>query len=192
AGGPHYLSRFVTSTAKRSAHRGGSELNAEALVHRIESAQHPKKSAVTHHLPGPTGELNRLSTLPRAPILCLGPGPEAAAAQHAIVTRLGGYAVEIAEPLAAGGLKSDAAFGGVVWWGDDTQARAIAVALAERHGPIVPLITDIPDAAHVRLERHLCVDTTAAGGNASLLAGSEAEAEPPDDVTLSGSACPRG
>jgi RHH-type proline utilization regulon transcriptional repressor/proline dehydrogenase/delta 1-pyrroline-5-carboxylate dehydrogenase len=33
------------------------------------------------------------------------------------------------------------------------------------------LITTRPDLAHVAHERHLCVDTTAAGGNAALLAG---------------------
>ena len=44
-------------------------------------------------------------------------------------------------------------------------------ALASRKGPIVPLITARPDQAHVAHERHLCVDTTAAGGNAALLAG---------------------
>ena len=38
-------------------------------------------------------------------------------------------------------------------------------------GAILPLITAMPDRAHVAHERHLCVDTTAAGGNAALLAG---------------------
>ena len=38
-------------------------------------------------------------------------------------------------------------------------------------GEIVQLITAMPDLAHVAHERHLCVDTTAAGGNAALLAG---------------------
>ena len=41
----------------------------------------------------------------------------------------------------------------------------------DRDGAIVPLITALPDQAHVAHERHLCVDTTAAGGNAALLAG---------------------
>ena len=38
-------------------------------------------------------------------------------------------------------------------------------------GPILPLITGFPDVAHAHHERHLCIDTTAAGGNAALLAG---------------------
>jgi RHH-type proline utilization regulon transcriptional repressor/proline dehydrogenase/delta 1-pyrroline-5-carboxylate dehydrogenase len=46
-------------------------------------------------------------------------------------------------------------------------------ALAERKGPLVPLITD-PVLPHAYcIERTLCVDTTAAGGNASLFASIE-------------------
>jgi RHH-type proline utilization regulon transcriptional repressor/proline dehydrogenase/delta 1-pyrroline-5-carboxylate dehydrogenase len=63
------------------------------------------------------------------------------------------------------------AFGALIWWGDESTARSYARALAERDGPIIPLVTGRPDAAHALFERHLCVDTTAAGGNASLLAG---------------------
>ena len=58
-----------------------------------------------------------------------------------------------------------------IWWGDQDAGRAYMRALATRKGPITPLITARPDLAHVAHERHLCVDTTAAGGNAALLAG---------------------
>ena len=34
---------------------------------------------------------------------------------------------------------------------------------------LLPLIA-APDAGHAHLERHLCIDTTASGGNAQLLA----------------------
>jgi RHH-type proline utilization regulon transcriptional repressor/proline dehydrogenase/delta 1-pyrroline-5-carboxylate dehydrogenase len=61
----------------------------------------------------------------------------------------------------------------VLFWGSETDARPLAQALAQRDGPILPLITGRPDAGHVAHERHLCVDTTAAGGNADLLAGME-------------------
>ncbi|TGN36886.1 hypothetical protein E4L95_23085, partial [Paracoccus liaowanqingii] len=60
---------------------------------------------------------------------------------------------------------------GVLWWGDEATGRALAQSLAERPGPLVALITALPDRAHLCHERHLCVDTTAAGGNAALLAG---------------------
>ena len=58
---------------------------------------------------------------------------------------------------------------GAIWWGDDAAGRVYARALAARAGPIVPLI-GTPDAGHALLERHVCIDTTASGGNAELLA----------------------
>jgi hypothetical protein len=42
-------------------------------------------------------------------------------------------------------------------------------ACVTRAGPILPLIGGTPDAGHARLERHVCIDTTASGGNAQLL-----------------------
>ena len=69
--------------------------------------------------------------------------------------------------LAAG---DDCGFAGVIYWGQK-DARAYALALAKRAGPILPLITTQPDEAVVLQQRHLCVDTTAAGGNAALLSG---------------------
>ena len=62
-------------------------------------------------------------------------------------------------------------FSGVLWWGDEDTGRAYSTELAGREGALVPLITAMPDLAHIAHERHLCVDTTAAGGNAALLAG---------------------
>jgi RHH-type proline utilization regulon transcriptional repressor/proline dehydrogenase/delta 1-pyrroline-5-carboxylate dehydrogenase len=44
-------------------------------------------------------------------------------------------------------------------------------ALASRGGPIVPLVVEAIYPAAYAHERAVCVDTTAAGGNASLLAG---------------------
>jgi RHH-type proline utilization regulon transcriptional repressor/proline dehydrogenase/delta 1-pyrroline-5-carboxylate dehydrogenase len=43
--------------------------------------------------------------------------------------------------------------------------------LAARSGPIVPLVSEVLNPAAYAHERAVCVDTTAAGGNASLLAG---------------------
>jgi RHH-type proline utilization regulon transcriptional repressor/proline dehydrogenase/delta 1-pyrroline-5-carboxylate dehydrogenase len=60
--------------------------------------------------------------------------------------------------------------GGVMWWGDIETGRSYDQALAKRDGPITALITTYPDAANVLHERHVCIDTTAAGGNAALLA----------------------
>ena len=120
--------------------------------------------------PGPTGESNRLTFAASGPILCLGPGPDAAAAQAAAIRDLGGIAVAAEGHVAPDALQDLAPLSGVVWWGGADEGRALATALAERDGPLVPLITAMPDRAHACHERHVCIDTTAAGGNAALLA----------------------
>ena len=48
--------------------------------------------------------------------------------------------------------------------------RGYRLALAEREGVLVPLITEADAPERLGIERHLCIDTTAAGGNASLIA----------------------
>ncbi|HMI15055.1 MAG TPA: hypothetical protein VK526_01685, partial [Bradyrhizobium sp.] len=51
--------------------------------------------------------------------------------------------------------------------------RAIRRALARRSGPIVPLVSEVISPNAYVHERAVCVDTTAAGGNATLLAAAE-------------------
>ncbi|MCC5955430.1 MAG: bifunctional proline dehydrogenase/L-glutamate gamma-semialdehyde dehydrogenase PutA [Natronohydrobacter sp.] len=150
AGGPHYLRRFTHAPA----------------TSRTPQPAVPGKTV--QEMPGPTGESNRLRAVPRAPLLCLGPGREASEAQRAAVLALGGTAQ--VQDIPTEKLSDMQGISGVIFWGPEDQARAIAQALAAREGPILPLITDMPDAGHVVLERHLCVDTTASGGNAQLLA----------------------
>ena len=47
---------------------------------------------------------------------------------------------------------------------------AYRMALAEREGKLIPLICEDDVFGRLIVERHLCIDTTAAGGNASLIA----------------------
>ena len=47
--------------------------------------------------------------------------------------------------------------------------RLYRLALAALQGPLLPLITGGVAPEAYMVERHVCVDTTAAGGNASLL-----------------------
>jgi RHH-type proline utilization regulon transcriptional repressor/proline dehydrogenase/delta 1-pyrroline-5-carboxylate dehydrogenase len=166
AGGPHYLTRFTQPKAQRMA-QCAPVATLEALSKALAATSGPITPPV-QELPGPTGESNRLSFVTRAPLLCLGPGQEAAAAQACAVQALGGVAA-IVEGIPEG-LDALDGFSAVVFWGDEDQARMIERALARRKGPILPLISDIPDMGHVFLERHLCIDTTASGGNAQLLA----------------------
>ena len=86
--------------------------------------------------------------------------------QAKAVRALGGLAAE-APDLDPTALTRLTGFSGVLHWGD---ARAAGLALAARQGPILPVIIGPPDAAHALLERHVCIDTTASGGNAELLA----------------------
>jgi RHH-type proline utilization regulon transcriptional repressor/proline dehydrogenase/delta 1-pyrroline-5-carboxylate dehydrogenase len=169
AGGPHYLSRF---TAAPVPSRHGAErppAAGEAEVVRALVAARPAAEPMTETLPGPTGESNRLVLVPRAPLLCLGPGQEDVVAQMAAVRHLGGACVA-APGLAPDSLARLQGVSGAIFWGDDLNARAYALALAGRDGPILPLITEMPDLAHVVQERVICIDTTASGGNAQLLA----------------------
>ncbi|MFD1881776.1 bifunctional proline dehydrogenase/L-glutamate gamma-semialdehyde dehydrogenase PutA [Paracoccus pacificus] len=172
AGGPEYLNRFTRPKAGGQAGQWSKPADLAAL-RRALSGQ-PKAAVIAEEtMPGPTGELNRLTVVQRAPLLCLGPGLDAAKAQAELVRGMGGVAVTVDGDLAPADLTGLQGISGVIWWGDAERARAYAEALAARPGPILPLISAAPDAGHVGLERHLCADTTAAGGNAALLAQSE-------------------
>ena len=142
-------------------------------------------------LPGPTGESNRLSMHPKGAVLCLGPSAEIAIAQAAQALGAGCATLivapevgELAQSLIDAGAPV-AAFDGVIAAesltslrdiaavtavGDSDWTRALRIALAQRPGAILPLETQMIAPERYVLERHLCIDTTAAGGNASLLA----------------------
>ena len=182
AGGPHYVARMSARPAPQagSAVAWDAQADPAVLAARISAAQPTATLVEEALLPGPTGELNRLTARARPPLLCMGPGEAAMRAQMAMVKALGGVSVGVEGALAPAQLTDLAGVSGAIWWGDADQGRAYGQALAARVGPILPLIAGAPDAAHVLLERHLCVDTTAAGGNAALLAG-EVEPGTPQD-----------
>jgi len=170
AGGPFYLPRLRAAPAPLAGKDWPGPADAAALAHRLSAARATMAPPAPLDLPGPTGESNRLSLTPRGPLLCMGPGREAAQAQAAAVTALGGIAVAADGALPPDMLTALAPMSGVLWWGDAATGRAIEAALAARPGPILPLVTGMPDTAHALHERHVCIDTTAAGGNAALLA----------------------
>ncbi|WP_048647954.1 bifunctional proline dehydrogenase/L-glutamate gamma-semialdehyde dehydrogenase PutA [Nitratireductor soli] len=141
-------------------------------------------------LPGPTGEANTLMLTPRGRVLCLGADADALLAQ-AVQALAAGNAVlavhpdasRVLKPLlgqglpvaAADGVVEPASLAGlpldlVAANGADAWLKALRMALAERAGAIVPLVTETLYPAAYAHERAICVDTTAAGGNASLLA----------------------
>ncbi|WP_417689372.1 bifunctional proline dehydrogenase/L-glutamate gamma-semialdehyde dehydrogenase PutA [Roseibium sp.] len=175
AGGPNYLARFTRAATERVVEAepeiDGSLMGTSELERLIASAS-AEPAVRKIDMPGPTGESNTLNLVVRPPLLCLGPGAEAARSQAEQVARLGGIAVEVASPVEPETFRQLDGFSGLVWWGDEQKAKAYATVLSERDGPILPVIGDLPDAGHVFHERHVCIDTTAAGGNAALLAQS--------------------
>ncbi len=169
AGGPDYLDRFTQPAPAGTDPEARGEAPGPETVISALAATAPAPRVDTRDLPGPTGESNRLSRFARAPLLCLGPGADTAARQKAAVEALGGRAIA-APNLAPQALETLIGFGGALWWGDADTARAHLTALAARPGPILPLVTGQPTPADALVERHLCIDTTASGGNAELLA----------------------
>ncbi|ODU87880.1 MAG: bifunctional proline dehydrogenase/L-glutamate gamma-semialdehyde dehydrogenase [Pelagibacterium sp. SCN 63-17] len=143
AGGPHYLPRFT-----RDAHIG---LQSTAF-----------------DLPGPTGESNRLHALGRGTLLCLGPTPTDRAAQQVMAETAGCRAIE--GELDTVDLTAGNGFAAVAFFGDSAGQRAVRQGLSLRTGPLLPLLTGPGDLPRLQIERHVCIDTTAAGGNATLMA----------------------
>lgn len=145
-------------------------------------------------LPGPTGETNRLSNHARGVVLCLGPDKETALEQAGTALSQGNKVVVIAPgvretvdsaakaglPIVGveGLLEPDAlatvnGFEAVVSCASHALLKQYREALAKRDGALLPVITEHTLDQRFVIERHLCVDTTAAGGNASLIAASE-------------------
>lgn len=119
-------------------------------------------------LPAPTGETNTLSYVPRGLLLCLG-GDQTTDldAQLARVHATGNTPVLLRDKSLAEGLESSTLNGVVA----DGKMRSLAAALlAERSGAIIPLLSAGDEPERFWLERVVTTDTTAAGGNASLLA----------------------
>ncbi|SFE60911.1 bifunctional proline dehydrogenase/L-glutamate gamma-semialdehyde dehydrogenase PutA [Roseivivax sediminis] len=170
AGGPDYLDRFRQHPAGQSAGKWSKDDDPAHIEKAAKKAAQDRVVDRTE-LPGPTGESNMLSTLPRPAVLCLGPGAEAARVQAQAIRDLGGVAVEAEGRVAPEALETLGGISGAIWWGDAEAARSYRAALARFDGPIRFLVTGTPDRGHALLERHVCVDTTAAGGNAKLLAG---------------------
>jgi len=180
AGGPHYLPRFYEHSGPASPVSGGEDLSRDAVQTALDQLPaadaRPRSSEM---MPGPTGESNELFTYARGKILCLGPTVEDAVKQAETVRRQGCQPL-ICVPGASGDQALDGflaramlstltGMDGVVCWSDIEDIRAIRIALAKREGALLPLITEQDFDHQCLVERHVCIDTTAAGGNVSLL-----------------------
>ncbi|WP_319497122.1 bifunctional proline dehydrogenase/L-glutamate gamma-semialdehyde dehydrogenase PutA [uncultured Cohaesibacter sp.] len=146
---------------------------------------------------GPTGESNRLTFAPRGVVLVAG-ATEQMALLQTVAALVAGNGVVLVGPGAkvmAGKLSESGApviglegildpeamgklegVDAIAYMADNDTLRKVRKGLAKRDGALLPLITEA-NPFRFSLERHVCVDTTAAGGNATLLAAAEGEAK---------------
>jgi RHH-type proline utilization regulon transcriptional repressor/proline dehydrogenase/delta 1-pyrroline-5-carboxylate dehydrogenase len=199
AGGPNYLKRFWRPAEAFAPSTAVNPLSGLSIGFAIAAVDQVRTAVdkvgiepFAEQLPGPTGERNTLYTWPRGVVLCLGPDTASARLQADLALEQGNGvlvcapgATRIAEELGAngepiGGLDKKLApaaieaglfVDAVMHFGTEADLKPWRQALARREGAIIPLITRPSDAEHLIRERHVCIDTTASGGNAELLAG---------------------
>jgi RHH-type proline utilization regulon transcriptional repressor/proline dehydrogenase/delta 1-pyrroline-5-carboxylate dehydrogenase len=102
-----------------------------------------------------------------------------AVADAAVLRALEGVPAVIAARIAtAASLDAAGPINAVLFEGDAAGLRSLAVALAEREGPILPLLAATPEAMltadgydpnRLLVECSISTNTAAAGGNASLM-----------------------
>lgn len=178
AGGPDYVARFkVFPTIPNPMDKNGPVADVASVEAALLAAARDRElPVVSQGLPGPTGESNQLTVYGRGTVLCLGPTAQAAEKQANIARKNGCSAVQVAPGAEIDGMLAREALATlkgvdlVALWSDVADLAAARAALASRSGPLIGLATGLDLAAKCRLERHVCIDTTAAGGNAALLA----------------------
>jgi RHH-type proline utilization regulon transcriptional repressor/proline dehydrogenase/delta 1-pyrroline-5-carboxylate dehydrogenase len=197
AGGPLYLKRLQRATValERHARVGVPAIDSLAawakaqgnsrLAEHIENYSRTTPVGSLIALPGPTGERNTLAYVPRGNIACFASHAEVLLNQVAAALATGNRALVVEGSLpaelpadvkaviqtvaAADLVKADFQIALV----ESSSGAKLRTELAARDGAIVSVIdtTEEGDIPLWRLvaERALCVNTTAAGGNASLM-----------------------
>jgi RHH-type proline utilization regulon transcriptional repressor/proline dehydrogenase/delta 1-pyrroline-5-carboxylate dehydrogenase len=197
AGGPLYLKRLQRATVamERHARVGVPAIDSLAawakaqgnsrLAEHIENYARTTPVGCLIALPGPTGERNTLAYVPRGNIACFASQAEVLLNQVAAALATGNRALVVEGSLpaelpadvkatiqtvaAADLVKADFQIALV----ESSSGAKLRTELAARDGAIVSVIdtTEEGDIPLWRLvaERALCVNTTAAGGNASLM-----------------------
>ena len=182
AGGPDYIWGYARKTPVMRAGDGDPEIaDVVAVQNLLDTIKtDPRRRYRMVKMPGPTGESNQLHYYGRGTVLCLGPraidadrqAEDAHVAGCSAVRVASGVTGELAVPgkLSRASLASLRHFDVVALWSDDEDLRAARTALASRKGPLIPLVSTGDVAEQCLVDRHVCIDTTAAGGNASLFA----------------------
>lgn len=220
AGGPLYLYRLLShkpddAVLNGLAHQDREQtvdasvretlLTALGALEKWAIAGHHRELAVicqqyaahglggtTRLLPGPTGERNAYTLVPRERVLCLADNDEDALIQLAAVLATGGRVlwtdtsllqtlyrrlpgvVQSRIQFSQDWQQDDRIFDAAIYHGDADQLRQLNQQLAERRGPIVSVQGFTRGEIHISLERllyerSLSINTAAAGGNASLM-----------------------
>ena len=186
------LQEIISTVASPAADHHHIDLQKLEQLAREANLDHDFESVTdVFTMPGPTGETNQLSAHPRGTVLCLGPDRDTALTQALCAMAQQNTVVIVAEQgdalssqlqqqnFPVGGLDGsvDASIlreiqkiDAVMSQADRETIKEIRIALSERDGKLIPLICEIDSPDRLIIERHLCIDTTAAGGNASLIA----------------------
>jgi RHH-type proline utilization regulon transcriptional repressor/proline dehydrogenase/delta 1-pyrroline-5-carboxylate dehydrogenase len=163
----------------RAASGTGPKAGGPLTLHRLLAAGAPALPCAVGDflvLPGPVGEENRYTLEPRGAMFCWAVTEDGlrrqleACAATGNVALMGGPARAPARDAVRDA--GDEAFDVALYEGDAAGLIALQQRLALRPGPIVPVLTavdgDYPAEMLVH-ERCVCVNTAAAGGNASLM-----------------------
>ncbi len=185
AGGPHYVKRFaraatVENSISLDVNQDDARLDLQAVQAELDQLGQQRVALSSETMAGPTGESNKLSVLPIGKVLCLGPTVTLAAVQAKRAQALGCETLVVCP--GASELNSINGFlprelltelkglNAVICESDGDDLKVIRQSLAARPGALVPLVCEGNIEDRCVIERHVCIDTTAAGGNVSLLA----------------------
>jgi RHH-type proline utilization regulon transcriptional repressor/proline dehydrogenase/delta 1-pyrroline-5-carboxylate dehydrogenase len=160
----------------------------EQVAALAEQYMHTALTGITLDLPGPTGERNRLSFAERGAVLCAPGTPAGLLNQLAAALATGNRALVLAESKELIPANLPQQVKDRIRFIDEEElaecefqaalvetgaSRDLRKQLAARQGAIVAIVESPADAAiavwRLVAERALCVNTTAAGGNASLM-----------------------
>jgi RHH-type proline utilization regulon transcriptional repressor/proline dehydrogenase/delta 1-pyrroline-5-carboxylate dehydrogenase len=211
AGGPLYLYRLLAKRPDDVLVRAMGDLSAQAAANaqgalralmQWATAQQPalaaecsrlasmSRSGASVELPGPTGERNVYSIVPRTAVLCLANNDSDRLVQLAAVLAVGSRAVWPADAqhlllrlpsevqaqvaLARDWRAPAVAYESVLLHGSSQELAEVQQQMSRREGPVVSVErmmsgeTAIP-LERLVVERALSINTAAAGGNASLM-----------------------
>ena len=183
AGGPNYMRAMTSKQLYRDTQlpRKQQPLAALAQIQNIcNKLAAPTAQVLTStEMPGYTGETNKLITVPRGKILCLGPTLAIALEQAQLAKQYGNTPIVVV-PFADTRVALNAfvprkllaqikAIDAVALSSDAEDLKAARIALANRDGKIIPLIFELEPCHKWYLERHICQDITATGGNFELM-----------------------